>query len=61
MRSGRTAASAGGPAAYCAAGGSSALASALGGIVTSRREGKYRADKDAAALSDLQSYLQNCC
>ena len=37
-----------------------------GGIVTSRREGKmvlYRADKDgaAAALSDLQSYLQNCC
>ncbi|MBB5840532.1 ArsR/SmtB family transcription factor [Kribbella italica] len=37
-----------------------------GGIVTSRREGKavlYRADKAgaAAALSDLQAYLQNCC
>jgi DNA-binding transcriptional ArsR family regulator len=37
-----------------------------GGIVTSRREGKtvlYRADKQrsAAALADLQAYLQNCC
>jgi DNA-binding transcriptional ArsR family regulator len=37
-----------------------------GGIVTSRREGKtviYRADRDgsAAALADLQMYLQNCC
>ena len=37
-----------------------------GGIVTSRREGKtvwYRADRDgaAAALSDLQTYLKNCC
>ncbi|MFC0623340.1 ArsR/SmtB family transcription factor [Kribbella deserti] len=37
-----------------------------GGIVTSRRDGKsviYRADKgrSAAALADLQSYLQNCC
>src|SRR5688572_25821773 len=37
-----------------------------GRIVTSRREGKtvlYRADRDgsAAALSDLQAYLQNCC
>jgi DNA-binding transcriptional ArsR family regulator len=37
-----------------------------GGIVTSRREGKtvlYRADKQgsAAALADLQKYLQNCC
>ncbi|MGC4938536.1 ArsR/SmtB family transcription factor [Kribbella sp. DT2] len=37
-----------------------------GGIVTSRREGKtvlYRADKSgsAAALADLQAYLENCC
>jgi DNA-binding transcriptional ArsR family regulator len=37
-----------------------------GGVVTSRREGKtvlYRADKEgtSAALSDLQTYLQNCC
>ncbi|WP_433017124.1 ArsR/SmtB family transcription factor [Kribbella sp. CA-294648] len=37
-----------------------------GRIVTSRREGKtvlYRADREgsAAALADLQSYLQNCC
>jgi len=37
-----------------------------GGIVTSRREGKtvlYRADKQgsAAALADLQAYLQSCC
>ncbi|MFB6719421.1 ArsR/SmtB family transcription factor [Kribbella sp. NPDC056345] len=37
-----------------------------GGVVTSRREGKavlYRADKQgsAAALADLQAYLQNCC
>ena len=37
-----------------------------GAIVTSRREGKtvlYRADRDgsAAALADLQTYLQNCC
>lgn len=37
-----------------------------GRIVTSRREGKtvlYRADRDgsAAALADLQTYLQNCC
>jgi DNA-binding transcriptional ArsR family regulator len=37
-----------------------------GGIVTSRREGKavlYRADKEgtSAALTDLQTYLQNCC
>ncbi|MEU4393352.1 metalloregulator ArsR/SmtB family transcription factor [Kribbella sp. NPDC023855] len=37
-----------------------------GRIVTSRREGKtvlYQADRDgsAAALADLQTYLQNCC
>jgi DNA-binding transcriptional ArsR family regulator len=37
-----------------------------GGVVTSRRDGKavlYRADKQgsAAALADLQAYLQNCC
>ena len=37
-----------------------------GGIVTSRREGKivlYRSDREgtAAALADLQTYLQNCC
>ncbi|TDO44220.1 DNA-binding transcriptional ArsR family regulator [Kribbella sp. VKM Ac-2527] len=37
-----------------------------GGVVTSRREGKtvlYRADKDgtSAALTDLQTYLKNCC
>jgi len=37
-----------------------------GGVVTSRREGKtvlYRADKDgtSAALTDLQTYLENCC
>lgn len=37
-----------------------------GGVVRSRREGKavlYRADKQgaAAALADLQAYLQNCC
>jgi DNA-binding transcriptional ArsR family regulator len=37
-----------------------------GAVVTSRREGKtvlYRADKDgtSAALTDLQTYLQNCC
>lgn len=37
-----------------------------GGIVTPRREGKtvlYRADKEgtSAALTDLQTYLKNCC
>lgn len=37
-----------------------------GGVVTSRREGKavlYRADKEgtSAALTDLQTYLKNCC
>ncbi|MGW1345639.1 ArsR/SmtB family transcription factor [Kribbella sp. NPDC002412] len=37
-----------------------------GGVVTSRREGKavlYRADKQgtSAALTDLQTYLRNCC
>ncbi len=37
-----------------------------GGIVTSRREGKvvlYRADREgtAAALADLQAYLESCC
>nr|WP_043632478.1 metalloregulator ArsR/SmtB family transcription factor [Nonomuraea candida] len=37
-----------------------------GGLLTSRKDGKvtwYRADRQAvaAALSDLQSYLKNCC
>lgn len=37
-----------------------------GGVVTPRREGKtvlYRADREgaAAALTDLQTYLKNCC
>jgi len=37
-----------------------------GAVVTSRRDGKtvyYRADKQgsAAALADLQAYLQSCC
>ncbi|GAB3841983.1 hypothetical protein GCM10029963_14220 [Micromonospora andamanensis] len=37
-----------------------------GGIVRSRRDGKtvlYRADREGAltALSDLRSYLTNCC
>ncbi|WP_020575158.1 ArsR/SmtB family transcription factor [Actinopolymorpha alba] len=37
-----------------------------GGIVTSRRDGKtvfYSADRDGttAALTDLQTYLKNCC